>query len=313
MGWDQILVPMNPSEFRVGRMDPRMGRWRHQKASQWLLTSQGNWVSSFLPPKVTLNQWLLTSQGNWVSDSLPPKVTLKCDPPAQGFVESGWKNLCLVSWSLCLFLSYSRAQVTAQPWLHPSATWTRGRSWPCWCWTIQPARLPHFPLHRPLFTCFIACITTWHQLIHFLLSYCPLCLPMPHTRLCAHGVGTSLVLICHVSGAQHGTVAPEVLGTPAGCWLCFSTSSSGSPDRRDVGGLEGVRHREKGSAVSAAGHVARYVGGLVRRPYGQKTIWWGLRVDIKETVTGIGQCQHYPFKCAGTEWHSEDSGHYQSV
>lgn len=34
MGWDQILVPVNPSEFRVVRMDPGMGRLRHQKAIQ---------------------------------------------------------------------------------------------------------------------------------------------------------------------------------------------------------------------------------------------------------------------------------------
>lgn len=58
-----------------------------------------------------------------------------------------------------------------------------------------------------------------------------------HQARCS--VGASLVLVCHVWGAQHGTLALEVLGTPAGCQFCFSTSSSGSPDRRDVGGLRG--------------------------------------------------------------------------
>lgn len=59
-----------------------------------------------------------------------------------------------------------------------------------------------------------------------------------------------------------------------------------------------MRHREKGTEVSADGHEALCVGeGLVRR-LGHML---GSRVDIKEAVTGIGQNYQYPFKWAGTE------------
>lgn len=59
-----------------------------------------------------------------------------------------------------------------------------------------------------------------------------------------------------------------------------------------------MRHREKGTEVSADGHEALYVGeGLV----GRLGHMMGSRVDIKEAVTGIGQNYQYPFKCAGTE------------
>lgn len=152
---------------------------------QWVQGCEdGSWDGEVKAPE-SYSVTSCLSRYLWISDFLPPKVTLKCDLPAQGFVESGWKNTCLVSWSLCLFLSYSRAWVTAHPWLHPSATWTRGHSWPCWCWTMQPARFPPLPRDRPVFTCCIAHITTWHHLVRFLLSYRPLCLPMPHARLCA--------------------------------------------------------------------------------------------------------------------------------
>lgn len=88
MWWDQILVPINPTEFRGRDNGSWEGRLRPQKASQWFLVPWDN--------------------------------SLECDSPSQSFEEAGWRNTCLRWCVLCLFLCCSQA--TALPWFHSSGS-----------------------------------------------------------------------------------------------------------------------------------------------------------------------------------------------
>ena len=100
---------------------------------------------------------------------------------------------------------------------------------------------------------------------------------------------------------EQGSLGLEVLGTPAGCQLCFSTSSSGSPDCGDVGGLKGCDTGRR--ALRSQQMVTKPC--MWEKAWSEgSAIWWGPGwMDTKEAVTGIGQNYQYPFKCAGTEWH----------
>ena len=162
--------------------------------------------------------------------------------------------------------------------------------------TITLSSLPTSPPCLHLLHCTRLYLTSPRTFSPFLLP--TLSPDATHQALCS--VGTSLVPVCHVWGAQHGTLGLEVLGTPAGCQLCFSTSSSGSPDCGDVGGLKGCDTGRR--AIRSQQMVTKPC--MWEKAWSEgSAIWWGPGwMDIKEAVTGIGQNYQYPFKCAGTEW-----------
>lgn len=231
MGRDQILVPMNPSEFRVGRMDPGMGRWRHQKASRWLLTSQGN---------------------SEVWSASPGLRRVRVEEHVPGVTEPLPVSQLLPSTSYCPALTPALSDLD------------RGCSWPCWCWTMQPARFPHS--HFTALSSLAALHASLLDITSYIFSF-----------LTVHSVSR-----CHTPGS---VLPGDLIGPGLPCLRCpaWHSGSGSAWDTRRLsvvlldlliwiswlwrcGGTEGVRHREKGAEVSADGHEALYVGeSLVRR------------------------------------------------
>ena len=143
--------------------------------------------SLWTPVSSGLGGWILGWGGEGtrklVSDFLPPKVTevwsaspglrrVRVEKHVPGVMESLPLSQLLPSTSYC-------------PTLTPPLSDLDQGLFMAVLMLDHPARFPHFPLHRPVFTCCIACVSTWHHRVHFLLSYCALGLLMPHTRLCA--------------------------------------------------------------------------------------------------------------------------------
>ena len=188
MRQDQILVPVNPTELRGGRMDPRMERWRHQKANHWLLTSQDNWNVIHQPRAL------------W----------------RQGGETCAWSDVV----SACL-------SATPKPCLDstPQEAWTRGCVTAAVGDARPSSQRILLTFHLTALSLLASSHTSLRNITWsiFFLPYCPHHLPTPYTRLWTPwGRAPRWSWSCCVPSVQHSTCGSvSAWNTPAGCCLCF--------------------------------------------------------------------------------------------